>query len=182
VSWVRSAFLVGAAGIFVGHILPASAADNTIASGELVAIGYGERTGPSRALVRRAEQGDPVAQARLGFMYQNGLGVPQAYVAAVDMYIRAAEQGNPTAQYLLGLMFDKGHGVVQDYVIAYKWLNLAASRASKRQSDYYLRLRDAVASKMTRVQIAEGQWLALNWVPKPRWYVLQEPMSPLPYP
>jgi TPR repeat protein len=132
--------------------------------------------------MRRAEQGDPVALARLGFMYQHGLGVPQAYVAAVDMYIRSAEQGYPTAQYLLGLMFDKGHGVVQDYVTAYKWLNLAAARASRRDSERYLRLRDAVASKMTRVQIAEGQWLALNWVPKSRAYVLHEPMSPLPYP
>ena len=92
-------------------------------------------------------------------MYQHGLGVPQAYVAAVDMYIRSAEQGYPTAQYLLGLMFDKGHGVVQDYVTAYKWLNLAAARASRRDSDRYSRLRDAVASKMTRVQIAEVRGL-----------------------
>ena len=56
-----------------------------------------------------------------------------------------------------GLMFHKGHRVVQDYVTAYKWLNLAAARASRRDSDRYSRLRDAVASKMTRVQIAEAR-------------------------
>jgi uncharacterized protein len=181
VGWVCGASLVGAAVLAIGSMSAAVAADNNATYSLSIATGSGERV-PSKTLMRRAEQGDPAALTRLGFMYQHGLGVPQAYVASVDMYIRAAEQGNPTAQYLLGLMFDKGHGVVQDYVIAYKWLNLAAARAPKRQSEFYLRLRDAVASKMTRVQIAEGQWLALNWVPKPRWYVQQEPMSPLPYP
>jgi uncharacterized protein len=63
-------------------------------------------------------------------------------------------------------MYDKGLGVVRDEVLAYKWLNLAASAASKREGQYYLRLRDAVATKMTGAQIAEGQWLALNWMPK----------------
>jgi TPR repeat protein len=171
--------LIAAVMIIAGLSQPAMAADSMIAHRSSLAVsGRGNPT----ALMRRAEQGDPAALTQLGFMYQHGRGVPQAYVAAVDMYIRAAEQGNPTAQYLLGLMFDKGQGVVQDYIIAYKWLNLAAARAPRRQSEFYLRLRDAVASKMTRVQIAEGQWLALNWVPKPRSYVLQVPMSPLPYP
>jgi len=169
--------LVGAAVVASSLVAEALAADNRLPGG------YRGNAGASLAsLMRRSEQGDSVAQVRLGFMYQNGIGVPQAYVAAVDMYIRSAEQGNPTAQYLLGLMFDKGHGVVQDYILAYKWLNLAASRAPRRQSEYYTRLRNAVASKMTRAQIAEGQWLALNWVPKSREYVLHEPMSPLPYP
>jgi hypothetical protein len=125
----------------------------------------------ARKLVPLAQRGDARAQALLGFMYANGLGAPQAYVAAVDLYIRAAEQGNTSAQYLLGLMYDKGHGVVRNDIIAYKWLNLAAAGAPRRQREYYLRLRDAVASKMTKAQIAEGQWLALNWVPKPPGYI-----------
>lgn len=179
--WVRGGSLVGAVVFAIASMSAVAAAERNVVRGASIALGSGER-GPPKTLMRRAEQGDPVALTRLGFMYQHGLGVPQAYVASVDMYFRAAEQGNPTAQYLLGLMFDKGHGVIQDYVVAYKWLNLAAARAPKRQSDFYLRIRDAVASKMTRVQIAEGQWLALNWSPKPRWHVLQEPISPLPYP
>jgi len=55
--------------------------------------------------------------------------------------------------------------VRQDFVLAYKWLNLAAARAPKRQRDYFLRLRNAVASKMSPAQISEGQRLALLWVP-----------------
>jgi hypothetical protein len=114
-----------------------------------------------------ALRGNARAQALMGYLYANGLGTPQSYVAAVNLYIDASERGNTTAQYLLGLMYDKGLGVSQDEVLAYKWLNLAASGvASNREREYYVRLRDAVASKMTSAQIADGQRLALNWVPK----------------
>jgi hypothetical protein len=47
-------------------------------------------------------------------------------------------------------------------------MNLAAGHASRRQRDYYLRLRNAIASKMSPNQIAEGQILAMNWAPG-RW-------------
>ena len=60
-------------------------------------------------------------------------------------------------------MYDKGHGVPQDFILAYKWLNLAAARSSTRERDYFLRLRNAIASKMSPVQIAEGQRLAMLW-------------------
>jgi TPR repeat protein len=63
-------------------------------------------------------------------------------------------------------MYDKGQGVQQDGVRAYMWLNLAAARAPRRYREYYLRMRDAVASKMTPGQIVAGQRLATAWVPK----------------
>jgi TPR repeat protein len=96
-------------------------------------------------------------------MYENGFGVPQNYAVAADLYQSAAAQGDPFAQSRLGLSYDKGHGVAQNVILSYKWLDLAAARASKRERDYYLRLRNAVASKMTSGQIVEGQRLALIW-------------------
>jgi uncharacterized protein len=105
----------------------------------------------------------PHALGQLGFRYENGFGVPQNYIAAVDLYRRAAEQGDAFAQSRLGLSYDKGHGVPQDFVLSYKWLDLAAARASWRERDFYLRLRNAVASKMSYEQVAEGQRLALRW-------------------
>jgi uncharacterized protein len=110
-----------------------------------------------------ARRGNARAQALLGFMYENGFGVPQAYEAAADLYARAAAQGDPVGQNRLGLLYDKGHGVPQDFVLAYKWLNLAAAHIGGKERDYYLRLRNAVASKMSPAQIIEGQRLALDW-------------------
>jgi TPR repeat protein len=107
------------------------------------------------------------ADAMLGFRYEHGLGVPQSFEIAADLYLRAAEQGDPTGQHFLGLMYDKGHGVWQDGILAYKWLNLAAARAPARYREQYLRIRDAAASKLTQDQIYMGQELAIQWVPKP---------------
>jgi TPR repeat protein len=108
-------------------------------------------------------RGNARALGRLGFRYENGFGVPQNYIAAADLYRHAAEQGDAFAQSRLGLSYDKGHGVPQDFILSYKWLDLAAARASRRERDIYLRLRDAVASKMSLAQVAEGQRLALMW-------------------
>jgi uncharacterized protein len=108
-------------------------------------------------------RGNARALGRLGFRYENGFGVPQNYIAAADLYRRAAEQGDTFAQNRLGLCYDKGHGVPLDLILSYKWLNLAAARAPRREHDFYLRLRDAVASKMSLAQVVEGQRLALIW-------------------
>jgi TPR repeat protein len=108
-------------------------------------------------------RGNARALGRLGFRYENGFGVPQNYIAAADLYRRAAEQGDIFAQSRLGLSYDKGHGVRQDFILSYKWLDLAAARASRRERDAYLRFRDAVASKMSLSQVSEGQRLALMW-------------------
>ncbi len=108
-------------------------------------------------------RGSARALGRLGFRYENGFGVPQDYATAADLYHRAAEQGDAFAQARLGLSYDRGHGVPRDFILAYKWLDLAAARSSRREHDFYQRLRDAVAEKMSLEQVAEGQRLALIW-------------------
>ena len=119
-----------------------------------------------RKLRPLAERGQAEAQALLGYMYEHGSGVPQDQVLAAHWYSSAAEQGHPGAQYQLGLLYGKGHGVPQSAVIAYKWLNLAAARAQPRERDYYVRIRDAVATKLDAAQLAQAQWLATSWMPK----------------
>src|SRR6201988_5066312 len=141
---------------------PAQADALTLAN---AAYARGDYVRAVNILAPLALRGNANAQAFLGFMYENGFGAPQAYDAAADLYFQAATRGNPFAQCMLGLMYDKGHGVPQDFILAYKWLNLAAARASKPQREYYLRLRNAVASKMSAEQIVLGQRLALLWAP-----------------
>jgi uncharacterized protein len=116
-------------------------------------------------LLVEAERGSPVAQTYLGYMYQYGLGVPRDYVLATSWLHQAAERGEPTGQFLLGLLFDKGYGVPQDWVEAEVWLNLAAAHAGARQEEYFARVRDAVAQKLTLNQLAESQRRASAWAP-----------------
>jgi TPR repeat protein len=152
--------------VFVAAVLALATAGpacaDPLAAGR-AALTRGDYNLAARLLPPLAERGNARAQAMLGFMYATGQGVPQAYEAATYWYRLAAEQGDTTAQYLLGLMYDKGQGVPLDEVAAYKWLNLAAARAPKRMRENYARLRNAVASKMSRGQITEGQWRALQW-------------------
>jgi hypothetical protein len=118
------------------------------------------------AIFARAARGDANAQARLGFMYEYGRGVPQDYQLAVRWYLSAAVQGQPNAQFELGLMYDKGHGVPPSSTVAYKWLNLAAAHAPPHLREYYLRIRDAVSGKLSAAQVDEGQWMSSNFVPQ----------------
>lgn len=145
---------------------PPARADS-LASGR-AAYARGDYAKAARVFTTLAERGNARAQAILGFMFATGQGVPQAYDAAVYWYRLAAEQGETRAQYLLGLMYDKGLGVPIDTVAAHKWLNLATAGATPRNREYFQRLRDAVASKMTLGQIAEAQWLALEWTERQR--------------
>ncbi|TCU76676.1 Sel1 repeat-containing protein [Bradyrhizobium sp. R2.2-H] len=127
------------------------------------AFNRGDYNTAARLLLPQAERGSARAQGMVGFMHATGQGLPQAYDAATYWYRLAAEKGDVTSQYLLGLAYDKGQGVPQDEVAAYKWLNLAAAHAPKRMRENFAKLRNAVASKMSRGQIAAGQWHALRW-------------------
>jgi uncharacterized protein len=128
------------------------------------AYSRGDYVRAARELSPLAQQGNAKALGLVGFLFEHGFGEPQDYDAAADFYARGAVQGNPFAQAMLGLLYDKGHGVPEDFILAYKWLNLAAARTVGHEQENFARLRDAVASKMSKDEIAEGQRLAVNWV------------------
>ena len=77
-----------------------------------------------------AEQGDAAAQYNLGYMYNNGKGVPQNYTQALYWYKKAAEQGYANAQYNLGYMYNNGQGVSQNYTQAVYWYKKAAEQGN----------------------------------------------------
>ena len=53
---------------------------------------------------KAAEQGYAKAQGSLGWMYEQGLGIPKDGAEAVKWYRKAADQGNAVAQRFLGRM------------------------------------------------------------------------------
>lgn len=133
----------------------------------LIAFKRHDYTRAASLLRAPAEAGAPGAQAVLCFLHTHGRGVPQNYREAAHWCQRAANQGNAESQYMLGLLYNKGHGVPENFVEAYKWLNLAAARASGPKRQFSYRIRDSVATKMSRAQIAKAQALAVAWRPEP---------------
>ncbi len=75
-----------------------------------------------------AEQGDAASQRRLGFMYQQGLGVNTDLARAKELFQKAADQGDTQAMVLLGLMFETGHGMPEEPGTAFNWYTRAAER------------------------------------------------------
>ena len=59
--------------------------------------------------------------------------------------------------------FDKGFGVPKDWVQAETWLILATSQSGGRERDYWMRIRNGIALKLTLDQRAEAQRRAYIW-------------------
>jgi uncharacterized protein len=75
-----------------------------------------------------AEQGNAVAQVKLGIIYSRAEGVLRDDAAALRWLTRAAEQGEPEAQFELGVMYRDGLGTPTDGKRAMQWFQRAAER------------------------------------------------------
>jgi uncharacterized protein len=107
-----------------------------------------------------ADQGDASAQSSLGFMYGNGVGVPENDVEAVKWYRQAADQGFLGGQYNLGVMYAKGEGVPENDAEAVRWFLLAAGQG------------DASAQENLGRMYAKGEGVTQNDGEAVRWYRL----------
>jgi uncharacterized protein len=148
-------------GCVIGFLALSAAAGVDAADG---LRGHGPATYASAAhIIPAAERGNVNAEAQLGWMYLTGRGVPQDFFKAAKWYYLAAVHGHGGAQFQLGLLYNKGLGVPVDYTLSYMWLNLSASQAVGDDRDFKVRVRDAVASKMTVAQVALAQHIAMTW-------------------
>ena len=67
----------------------------------------------------------------IGYMYEEAVGVPQDYKAALDWYYKSAELGWGAAMWNLGLMYANGKGVDVDYNEALRWVIKAKESGDK---------------------------------------------------
>ena len=117
-----------------------------------------------------AKQGNVFAQSNIGFLYYQGLGVPQDYDEAVKWSRKAAVQGDPSAMNNLGGSYEFMRGVRRDYVQALMWYTLAAEHAWKNQDIVVADVRknrDRLAAKMKPADVSKAQKLAREWLEKP---------------
>ena len=70
------------------------------------------------------------AEFHLGWIYYQGLGVPQDYAEAMRRYRKAAAQDHIGAQFHLGWMYHHGEGVAHDYAKAMRWYRKAAKQGN----------------------------------------------------
>lgn len=76
----------------------------------------------------KAEKGDAITQAAIGYQFRNGVGVTKDDAEAFKWFRKAAEKGDAFAQLNLGLMYADGEGVPEDDAEAIKWYRRAAEQ------------------------------------------------------
>ena len=94
-----------------------------------LALAYDERGQAARAADyyrQAAAEGVGVAELRLGWFEESGLGGDQNYTLARAHYERAASQGVPEANLRIGLLYLEGWGTPRDVAAAVSHLQLAA--------------------------------------------------------
>ncbi|MCH7372489.1 MULTISPECIES: tetratricopeptide repeat protein [Aeromonas] len=105
-----------------------------------------------------AEQGQPRAQALMGWSHELGQGSEQDLARAIALYRRSAEAGDAFGQYRLADLYLRGVGVPRDLRAAFHWMELAA-----RNGDVPAMLKVGVLHLMGvngRVDMAQAkQWL-----------------------
>ena len=77
---------------------------------------------------KAANQGFAEAQCSLGWMYENGEGIPQDGQKAVKWYKKAVEQGDKKAAYNLGVIYGIGKLIDKDATRAVRWFKEAAEK------------------------------------------------------
>jgi TPR repeat protein len=93
-----------------------------------------------------AEQGNAVAQLKLGIIFSRGKVSSPDHVAALRWFTKAAENGQVEAQFELGCMYRDGLGTRADGKLAVYWLERAAEKntphAINALGELYLGYRD----------------------------------------
>lgn len=108
----------------------------------------------------RALKGDPIAQYRLGLLYEEEGTESADYAEAAHWYRKAAQQGVADAQQRLGLLYARGKGLPGSRIQAYYWLTLAAERLEPGlHRDQTNEMRGIIAAFMSKSELARAKAL-----------------------
>jgi len=124
------------AGLFAASLLLATLVVSMPAMGDgaagLAAYDRGDYATALKEFTPLAEEGVPTAQAALGAMYMDGLGVPRNIPAALHWLGLAAKQGMAAAELRLGTLYLLGDGVPANPSVAAQWFKAAADKGMAR--------------------------------------------------
>ena len=97
------------------------------------------------SLLTQADQGDQIAQNRVGEMLLFGQGVKQDFQAALQWFLKSSSQGNAVAANHLGRLYLNGEGVARNVPEACKWYKFSAEHGDSAglKNSEWCKSRDA---------------------------------------
>jgi S1-C subfamily serine protease len=108
----------------------------------------GEHSEAYQACKSEADAGDAECQNLVGYLFQEGLGVPANATEAIRLFRLAAKRGMAMAQCHLGLAYAGGLGVSSDDVEAVRWYQLASAQG------------DPIGEYLLAMSLAAGRGIA----------------------
>lgn len=96
----------------------------------------------------------------LGVKEEGNRGMARLELSSAELAEQATQCGEMDALFELGMMYSAGRDVEADLITAHKWFNLAAMRGNYEARSY----RMEIAREMNRIQIAEAQRQAREWL------------------
>jgi TPR repeat protein len=106
---------------------------------------------------KAAEQGYAPAQARMGTIFHEGLGVPRDPERAVWWFVQAAKQNHPGAQFMIGVASHLGIGIEANRFHSARMLMLSAARGNQMAKAY---LPTVFAELTPEERLLLDQWIA----------------------
>lgn len=104
------------------------------------ALARGDETAAFDQFLRRAENGDPIAQNNVGVLFLKGQGTTRDFAEARRWFQSAADEGLPGAMHNLGVLYLRGHGTTPDPARAAEWFTKAAELGDADAQFYLARL------------------------------------------
>lgn len=126
-----------------------------------VLVQRGENVDAVRWFERASDIGHTKASNALGYMYNEGRGVPQNFVRASALYLRAMKGGDVDAMINRGLLILNGNGVNKDSQQAHMHFLLAAAYARDNDArNAAIKLKTDTEARLTKQQITRSQAMA----------------------
>lgn len=147
---------IGLIALVIWRLLPLSTEQEMAAANRAWRTGHFDEA--TRIWSSLAEQGQPRAQALMGWSHEVGQGSEQDIHQAISFYLQSALAGDPFGQYRLAELYLRGVGVKRDLRQAFHWMDQAA-----RNGDVPAMLKVGVLHLMGvsgRVDLPQAkQWL-----------------------
>jgi len=88
----------------------------------------GDHAGAAALVRRAAEAGNPTATYQMGYICENGDGVPKNPAQSAQWYLRGARMGNAASEAAVGQLYEYGNQVEQNWDTAAQWYTKSAQQ------------------------------------------------------
>jgi TPR repeat protein len=156
---------IGCAGLLVAAPVAAETPWTRQYANAMSAYDAGDYKAARAGFQKLADFGSPAAEAMLGHMYLNGMGVPKREGVAAVWFFRASQKGYVNAQLTVASMFATGNGFRKNLKRAYFWYEVARLRGDAKMAAVAAAYQKKLVADMTRTDIDAALADARDWRP-----------------